>query len=105
MRYHWGLGVGHLHVHCPVSTSDGRNGVPDQRRDIEDDQNGDCEPDNVSEDASNIDCTSSDAGDSDKSEWGLDNRDVEGWGDGETDSDNDIPCRSQQSSESDEDFG
>ena len=80
MCYHWGLGVGHLHAHCVVSTSNGRSGVPDEPRDIEDDQNGDCEPDNVSEDTSNIDCASLDACDSNKSEWDLDNRDLEGWG-------------------------
>ena len=107
MRYHWGLGVGHLHMHCIVSTSNGRSGVPDEPRDIEDDQNGDCKPDNVSEDTSNIDCASLDAYNSDKSEWDLDNRDLEGWGDGETDGDNDIPCQNQHDSESensDEDF-
>jgi hypothetical protein len=108
MCYHWDLGVGHLHVHCPVSTSNSGSGVPDQPKDIEDDQNGDCKPDNVSEDASNIDCISSDAYDSDKSEWGLGDRNLEGWGDEETDGDSDIPCRSQHDSESedsDEDSG
>ena len=104
MRYHWGLGVGHLHVHCPVSTSSGRSGIPGKPRDIEDDQNADREPDNAfedaSEDASNIDCASSDAYDSDKSEWDLDNRDLEGWEDEETDSGNDIDCRSGLDSES-----
>ena len=100
MRYHWGLGVGHLHAHRPVSTSNGHSVIPGEPRDIEDDQNADREPDNVSEDAPNIDGASSDAYDSDKSDWDLDNRDLEGWEDEETDSGNDIDCRSELDSES-----
>ena len=100
MCYHWGLGIGHLHAHRPVSTSNGRSVIPGEPRDIEDDQNADREPDNVSKDAPNIDGTSSDAYDSDKSDWDLDNRDLEGWEDEETDSGNDIDCRSELDSES-----
>ena len=107
MRYHWGLGVGHLHAHCPVS--DGRSSIPDEPRNIDDEQNADGEPDNVSEHSSDIDGPSSDnAYDSDNSEWDLDNRDLDGWEDGETDSGNDFDCRSEHDAESensDEDAG
>ena len=75
MRYHWGLGVGHLHAHRPASTSKDSSSIPDELRDIKGDQN---EPDNATEDASNIDCASLDAYNSDKSAWDLDNRDLEG---------------------------
>ena len=34
MRYHWGLGVGHLHAHQPTSTS---NCIPDEPKDTQDD--------------------------------------------------------------------
>ena len=100
MHYHWGLGVGHLHAHHPVSTSNGCSVIHGKLRDIEDDQNADCEPDNASEDAPNIDGTSSDMYNSDKSEWDLDNHDLEGWEDEETDSGNDIDCRSRLDSKS-----
>jgi hypothetical protein len=78
MRYRWGLGVGHLHVHSPKSASNRCSSFPDELRGIEDDQNADCKPDNVPEHASSIDCASSDAYNSDKSAWDLDNRDLEG---------------------------
>ena len=97
-------GVGHLHAHRPVSN--GRSGIPDEPRNIDDDQNADREPDDVSEHSSNIDGASSDAYNSDNSELDLDNRDFEGWEDGETDSGNDFDCRSDAESEnSDEDVG
>jgi hypothetical protein len=96
MRYHWGLGVGHLHAHRPASTPNSScSGEPS---DIEDDQNADREPDHVSEDASNIDCASSDTCNSDKPEWELDNRELEGWED-ETDSGSGDDCRSELDSE------
>ena len=101
MRYHWGLGVGHLHAHCPVSTSNDSSSIPDELGNIEGDQN---EPDNVTEDASNIDCATSDAYDSDKPDRDLDNRDSEGWED-ETDSGNDANCRSELDSESENSDG
>ena len=107
MRYHWGLGVGHLHAHRPISN--GCSSIPDEPGNIDDDQNADHEPDNVSEYSSNIDGTSSDdAYDSDNPEWDLDNRDLDGWEDGETDSGNDFGCRSEhddESENSDEDAG
>jgi hypothetical protein len=95
MRYHWGLGVGHLHAHCPVSTSNSRNSIPDEPIDIEDD---DRELDNIYEHASDIDDSRSD---SDNSDWDLDNHDVEGREDEGTDSGNDVDCRSELDSESD----
>jgi hypothetical protein len=93
MRYHWGLGVGHIHAHRPAS-------IPDRPRNVEDDQNGDYEPDNVSEDVSSIDCSTSDSCDSDKPEWDGDNSDLECWEDEETDGGNDVDCRSELGSES-----
>jgi hypothetical protein len=101
MRYHWGLGVGHLHAHCLASTPNDSSSVPDELRGIESDQN---EPGSITEDASNIDCATSDACVSDKLEWELDNRDLEGWED-ETDSGNDDDCRSELDSESENSDG
>jgi hypothetical protein len=105
MRYHWGLGIGHLHAHYPTSTSNGCSGIPGKPRDIEDDQNADCEPDNVSEDASNVDGASSNSYDSDKSESDLNNLDLEGWEDGETDSGDCLSGLDSESENSYDDVG
>ena len=92
-------------MHRPVSNG---HSIPDEPRNIDNDQNADHEPDNVSEHSSNIDGASSDGYDSDNSEWDLDNRDLDSWEDGETDSGNDFDCRSEydaESENSDEDVG
>jgi len=47
MRYHWGLGVGHLHAHQPVTTSDYVGDEPDQFEVCQDDP--DLEPEGTSD--------------------------------------------------------
>ena len=56
--------------------------------------------DNVSEDVSSIDCSTSDSCNSDKPEWDRDNSDLECWEDEETDGGNDVDCQSELGSES-----
>ena len=88
MRYHWGLVVGHLHVHQPISMSGpipGKTGSPMNTQD----GNGQLpyfEADKLSgeharpQDRDSTDC------ESDNPELGLEERDLEGWEDVETDS-------------------
>jgi hypothetical protein len=82
MRYHWGLGVGHLYAHQPMSASRCVLGEP---KDTQDDQFPNAEsgessnahaPSPYLDNASDIE--------SDDSELGLDDRDAEGWQDVET---------------------
>ena len=81
MQYHWGLGVGHLHAHH--STFDC---IPDNSRSINapDEQFADPEPP-----PGNVDTHATDMGDdadheSDNPEMALEDRDLEGWGDMES---------------------
>jgi hypothetical protein len=107
MRYHWGLGVGHLHAPRPASTSE--SCISDEPRDaeLEEDQYADLEIDEDSESARSPDADGAvDMYDSDNPELGLDDRDLEGWQDVETDtsgSDVDDP-NGEHESESEEDF-
>ena len=98
MRYHWGIGVGHLHAHQSLSTNNGGS-ISDELIDIRDDQNADDEPDNILEHASSIDGASMDSESlykSDNSEWD--------WEDVETDIGNDLDYRGEHELEnSDED--
>jgi hypothetical protein len=108
MRYHWGLGVGHLHAHRPASTSesyisDGQRDQPEedptQFTDLElDDSN--------SEDSLHLPDADDafDVYDSDNPELGLDDRELEGWQDVVTDSGSDVDDPSEHESESEEDF-
>ena len=82
MRYHWGLGVGHLHAHQPTSTS---NCIPDEAKNTQDDQFQGVEPGEspnmhtpspYPENASDIE--------SDDPELGLDDREADVWQDSET---------------------
>ena len=68
MRYHWGLGIGHLHAHRPASTSESR--ISDELRDTElEDEHADLEQDEDSAhlpDADNaVDIYESDGSESD----------------------------------------
>ena len=42
MRYHWGLGVGHIHAHQPTFSA---GWSPDKSKDSQDDRSTDFEPD------------------------------------------------------------
>jgi hypothetical protein len=100
MRYHWGLGVGHLHAHQPTFNA---SRIPDKPRDTQDDQFADFEPDEPSgENAHAPDTDSDKCYESDNPELDLDDRDLEGWEDVETDSANDDSER--DSNDTDEDF-
>jgi hypothetical protein len=86
MRYHWGLGVGHLHAHHSTSTS---ACISDNRdADNQADESADPEPCELGpshENAHlNLEAHDTDS-DLDKPELGLDDRDPEGWEDVETD--------------------
>jgi hypothetical protein len=105
MRYHWGFGVGHLHAHQPASTSE--SCISDEQRDteLEEDQYADLELDEDSAHSPDAD-GAIDMYESDNPESGLDERDLEGWQDMETDSDSDVngPSEHDSESESEEDF-
>jgi len=94
MRYHWGLAIGHLYSHPSTPTS----ASPDERHhepmEAEDDQY-------TQQDESPA---ASDACESDNPELGLDECDMEGWQDVETDSGSDENGPSEDDSESEEDF-
>jgi hypothetical protein len=103
MRYHWGLGVGHLHAHRPDSTS--KICIPDEARDteFEADQYTDLErsqahsPDAVGD---------IEMYESDNPELGLEDRDFEGWQDVETlgSSSNDLASEHESESEPEDGF-
>jgi hypothetical protein len=85
MRYHWGLGVGHLHAHRSASTLGNVTKESDDTWNVQPLDGG---PEEVpGEDDIQIDTQNcnSDVYDSDNSELGLDDRDLEGWEDVESD--------------------
>jgi hypothetical protein len=85
MRYHWGLGVGHLHVHGSTSTS---SCILDKSIDTSDDLFADPEP-LGGRDMHATDMDSSASYESDNSEMALEDRDLEGWEDVEGDTSDD----------------
>jgi hypothetical protein len=80
MRYHWGLGVGHIHAHQPVAwsghDSEDPRDVPSPGR----------EPEEASATYSGNTQTGndSDGDDTDNPELDLEDRDLEGWEDVES---------------------
>jgi hypothetical protein len=74
MRYHWGLGVGHFHAHGLASTS---SWTSNQSRDTDAPDNSSTNPDPTSDFESHV--TDFD------NEMTLDERDLEGWEDVESD--------------------
>jgi hypothetical protein len=110
MRYHWGLGVGHFHAHQPQATATS-SCTPGQPGDTENDQ--DAEP-GVAEGSDNYEGhkSSAELGDnasdvyqSDNSELGLDERDLEGWEDVESDGGSDLDGDNGSGDEDEEEFG
>lgn len=84
MRYHWGLGVGHFHAHGLTSTSPWN---PDQPRDAGVPDNSSANPEDPAGDVES-NATSFDSNTCDESvdpEMTLDERDLEGWEDVESD--------------------
>lgn len=94
MRYHWGLGVGHLHAHQPVTSDE-----PDQFEVCQD--NPDLEPEGTSD--VRIEDGDSDIYDSDDPEQGIEIGDLEEWEDVET-SDSDDDGQHELQDTEDEDF-
>jgi hypothetical protein len=83
MRYHWGLGVGHFHVHQPTATLVDVPNLP------EDPELPDFEQEAVLYEDDDIACAQdgSDVYDSDNPELGLDDRQSDGWEEVEYDED------------------
>jgi hypothetical protein len=81
MRYHWGLGVGHLHAHQPSTTL---GCVPEVPEDVQDVQLQNYEQEETLREndviANNQD-EDSEVYDSDNPELDLDDRQSEGWSD------------------------
>jgi hypothetical protein len=107
MRYHWGLGVGHFHAHQPRATAT----TLCQPGDTEIDQ--DAEP-GIAEGSDNYEGhkssaelgdNGSDTYESDNSELGLDERDLEGWEDVESDGDSHLDDDHGLGDEDEEEFG
>jgi hypothetical protein len=88
MCYHWGLAVGHLHVHQPMSMSGPIPGDPESPRNTkdDDDQFPDFEVDKLSGENEHARDRDSIDYESDNPDLGLEGRDLEGWEDVETDS-------------------
>ena len=84
MRYHWGLGVGHLHAHGLTSPP---SWIPDQSRDFDTPDNSSTNPEDPTGDLEPhvTDFDSSACYESVNPEMTLDERDLEGWDDVESD--------------------
>ena len=110
MRYHWGLGVGHFHAHQPRASATSSN-TPCQPGDTENDQ--DAESGGAEgignydghEPSAEIGDNASDIYPSDNSELGLDERDLEGWEDVESDGGSDLGGNYGSGDEDEEEFG
>ena len=105
MRYHWGLGIGHIYTHQPTSTSSSKFQVLDnQATKFEDDQYVDLE---VGENSTSVQGTDQDTADdtheSENPEFGLDDHGLEDWEDVETDSSSNSDGPDEQY-DSEEDF-
>jgi hypothetical protein len=78
MRYHWGLGVGHLHAHQPVITSGYVGDELDHSENCQDDLPPDLEPEKMSD--VQIEDRDRDIYDSDEQESRMEICDLEGIG-------------------------
>jgi hypothetical protein len=107
MRYHWGLGVGHLHAHQHTVIS-----APVLEKDAQDAQPPECEPEERLDENNvnaqiNIQDGNSEGYQSDQPELCLEERDFEGWNDVESeDSEDEDGDRGEHEAmeESDTDF-
>jgi hypothetical protein len=97
MRYHWGLGVGHLHAHQHAATS-----IPGEDSHIRT-QSPDCEPDVDENDVGAQTQDRDGDNDADDPELSLTERDLEGWEDvASDDSDNELQVESHEDDFTDE---
>jgi hypothetical protein len=107
MRYHWGLGVGHLHAHQYAVIS-----TPVLEKDAQDAQPPECEPEerldeNSVNDQIDIQDGNSEGYQSDHPELCLEERDFEGWNDVESEDSEDedgVQGEHEAMEESDTDF-
>lgn len=86
MRYHWGLGVGHLHTHQTSAMSHGhipRAGSQDVQINEPNDNLGENENDDNAQQGETSDIGGSES-ESDDPELTLEDRDFEGWDDVES---------------------
>ena len=102
MRYHWGLGVGHLHAHGLTSAS---SWVPDQSRDTDAPEISSTNPEDPTDDLEPhvTDFDSNACDESVNPEMTLDERDLEGWEDVESDT-SEAGC-GKGDDDSEDDFG
>lgn len=98
MRYHWGHAIGHLHAHQASSTS---SSVYTEPSEIEDGQ--DLAPGENHVHTHGLD-DASDTCESDDSELGLNERDLEGWQDVESDTSGGGDDEESDLEDSEEDF-
>jgi len=87
MRYHWGLGVGHLHAHQPTATT--RHAPEDDTQSPEYETEEPLDKTNVNTQTQD---ENSDIYNSDDPELDLEDRDLEGWEDVELE---DLDCEIQ----------
>ena len=102
MRYHWGLGIGHLHAHEPTFTS---SWVPDQSRGTGALDNSSTNPEDSTRDLEPhvTDFDSNACYESVNPEMTLDELDLEGWEDVESDTLEAVCGKGDDNSE--DDFG
>lgn len=97
MRYHWGQGIGHRYAFRFMATSES-DSIRDEAEEAENDQCPDLE---LNEDSLEVE-GASDADESNNSELGLDDRDLEGWEDVETSDSGSDDFLSEEDSEPDD---
>lgn len=101
MRYHWGQGIGHRYAFTSTAASN-NDSIHKEAEEVDNDQCSDLEPDS-DEVPPGVE-GASDTDESENSEPGLDDRDLEGWEDVETsDSGNDSDSPSEERDSEDED--
>jgi hypothetical protein len=107
MRYHWGLGVGHLYAHHSISTSSSAC-TPDSRdTDTQGDGSVDLGPFDLgpSHENAHLNVEDNDTDcESDNPELGLNDRDPEGWEDDDSEDGNGEHDFNDMDFESEEDF-
>ena len=100
MCYHWGLAIGHLHAHKATSTSSTVYAEPSE---IEDGQYADLAPGKNHVHTPGLD-DASDTCESDNSDLGLNEHDLEGWQDVESDTSGSGDNEESDLEDSEEDF-
>jgi hypothetical protein len=104
MRYHWGLGVGHLHAHQPSCTEGCVPEAPENAQDIQTQDYGQDDVLRESDAIAHNQDGDSEVYDSDNPELGWDDRQSEGWSDVESDELEDGDRRNEDENMEDEDY-